>query len=92
MQAPTQAKIVYLDTPEITEVYANHVRVVSFEAGVVRVELCVDREGPTDPQEMHRYPTVRFALPAVIANDLISKLQKVGEMVRLSASNPPTKQ
>ena len=74
----------YVDRPEISETFADHVENYIYEGSTLRLEFCVRRIEeikPPDAPTGRRYPVCRLVLTNDAAIDLFNKLQKlVGAM------------
>jgi hypothetical protein len=89
----------YIDDPTIAEVFADHVRMMMFNDGNLRIELCVtrfDEPHPPQPPLAHLRTATRLALTpnaALQLHDqmagLISALEKQGVLHRHQQQQSP---
>lgn len=92
MSQEKRPKVEYVDRPDLEEIFANHVRLCAFEGGIVRVELCVDRQGHDDTTVITRHPAVRFAVHPQTASNLVHALSQLADLLKSAKNPPPTKQ
>jgi hypothetical protein len=71
----------YIDLPDVREIFADNVRVMMFNDGVLRMELTVTRTGefnsPTAQPQGRAYPAARLAITTTAA------LQMHGHLTRM---------
>jgi len=76
----------YVDMPEISETFADHVENFFYDGTTLRLEFCVRRFEELKPPNAptgRRYPVCRLVLTNEAAIGLFQKLQKlVGAMVQ----------
>jgi hypothetical protein len=76
-QAP---QFTYVDRPEVSETFSDHVRMISFDGQTLRIEFCVsrvDQVKPDAPATGHRYPCCRLVLSSGAALELMNQLQRI---------------
>lgn len=93
-----QLKTTYVDRPEIQEVFADSVKMVSFNDNILRVELCVSRMDEPKPPAAptsRQYPSARLALTPTATlqlysnlSSIVAALEKQG-VVHRTATPPP---
>jgi len=80
MSQPPQAKMEYVDRPDLIETFIDNVRHVTFDGATVRVELAVTRfeEASGGAAAVARqYPASRLVLRPDAAVDLFVRLQRL---------------
>ena len=80
MAAAPEPKKQYVDRADLTEVYADSVRNVTFDGSTIRAELCVTRleeSTPPAPAIAKQYPICRVAMRPDAAVDLFVRLQQL---------------
>lgn len=73
-----QIETTYVDLPDLTETFSDHVEKFFFDGNTLRVEFCVRRVEDAQPNKTpsgKRYPVCRLVLHQEAAIDLINKLQ-----------------
>jgi len=96
----------YIDLPDVREIFADNVRMMSFNDNVLRIEFTVTRtddlKQPNAAPTAHAYPAARLALTATAAfqmaghlTRMLDSLEKQGLMKRtatgpISLVEPPT--
>ena len=68
----------YVDIPDLSETFADHIEKFFFDGQTLRIEFCVKRIEEAQPQKAptgKRYPVCRLVLHQEAAIDLINKLQ-----------------
>ena len=68
----------YVDLPDLSETFTDHIEKFFFDGNTLRVEFCVKRIEDAQPQKTpvgKRYPVCRLVLHQEAAVDLINKLQ-----------------
>jgi len=76
MQTP-QEYIRYVDLPEVSETFVDHLQTILFDGTTLRLELCVTRmeePRPPNPMTATRYPTCRLVMPAPAMLELYNQL------------------
>jgi hypothetical protein len=94
--AMTPINSTYIDNPGVTEIFADSVRMITFNESILRLELCVtrvDEPHPPKPPTGRIYPAARLALTSSAAlhlheqlTRLVSVLEKQGIVQRHQAS------
>jgi hypothetical protein len=91
----------YVDLPELSEIYANGLRIMLFDGHSFRIELTATRPCLPAPNkhELEIYPAARLVLSPAIAielrdqlSNLISLLQEQGTLTLNAPSSSRTKQ
>jgi hypothetical protein len=92
---PIQLKITYVDLPDVREIFADNISMVSFNDNVLRLELCVTRFDEPKPPALptgRTYPVARLAITQTGAlqlhanlTNLLATLEEQGTLKR----NPP---
>ncbi len=81
-----ESQIHYIDLPELSETFADTVRLSTFDGTVARIELCTTRledPGKTKKPEAKRQPVCRLVLTPAATAELFKQLQEmVNAMVR----------
>ncbi len=70
----------FIDRPEVSEVFADSIRAISFDGQTMRIEFCVTRMDepiPPNPQTGKQYPVCRVVLTPNTGINLFSKLQQI---------------
>lgn len=89
-------QISYVDRPELSETFADHVERIGFDGQGWRIEFCITRMGdpvPPDTLPGKRYPTCRLVLTTNAGLDLVNKLQSLVSMMEkqgILKRTPPT--
>ena len=68
----------YVDLPDLSETFSDHIEKFFFDGNTLRIEFCVRRIEDAQPQKPpsgKRYPVCRLVLHQEAAIDLINKLQ-----------------
>jgi hypothetical protein len=77
-QQPPQ--FTYVDLPEVSETFSDHVRMISFDGQTLRIEFCVSRVDPARPPAPatgRRYPCCRLVLSAAATLELMNQMQRI---------------
>ena len=80
MQKKERIQARFIDSPAITETFADSIHAFSFDGQTMRIEFCttrLDEPKPQNPQTATRHPTCRLVLTPTAALDLFNKLQKL---------------
>ena len=67
----------YIDRPEVTEIFADHLQSMHFDGGNLRMEFSVvrlDSLSRGDERKAWAYPTCRLVLPARGAFDMLKRM------------------
>ena len=79
--AQGQLETKYVDIPELSETFADHIENFFFDGTTLRIEFCVKRIeqfARDKPATGRRHPVARLVLPRDAAIELINQLQKLG--------------
>jgi hypothetical protein len=97
MTKPINPQIHFNDRPELPETFADSVRGLIFDGHTMRIEFCVTRVDPPQPQQdpvARQYPACRLVLPPNAAVDLFNKLQQILQALekegKVTKNQPPT--
>lgn len=91
-------QVQFVDSPEVSETFADSSRAVTFDGQTMRIEFCtirMDEPKPPNPPTGRQYPVCRLVLTPNAAVDLFNKLQQVMAALEQSGAikkNPPITQ
>jgi hypothetical protein len=78
---PPPPQFQFVDLPELSETFADHVRMISFDGQTLRIEFCVSRvDQPATqggPPTGRRYPACRLVLSSGATLELMNQLQRI---------------
>ena len=80
MEKTLNPKVTFEDRPELSETFADSVHGLLFDGQTMRIEFCVTRMNPPQPQNAptaRQYPVCRLVLSPNAAIDLYNKLRHI---------------
>jgi hypothetical protein len=84
---------VYVDRPDLPEIFADSLHTIVWDGHSLRLELCVTRyqnEPSTAAAEARRHPVARLVLTPALAADLTQRLQQTMQAIRQGQGAPST--
>jgi hypothetical protein len=93
MPSKTEARVTYVDRPEISETFADAVQRVAYQGSVCRIELAVTRlhaNGVVEPPKPEKVTAARLVLTAQAMADLCTQLKVI--LDRLEQQGKVTRQ
>jgi hypothetical protein len=83
-----EKQIRYVDLPEVSETFADSLKLALFDGQSVRIEFCVtryDEPSPPNPQTARKYTVCRLVLTSEAATDLLDQLHNLNEAIKKEA-------
>lgn len=80
MQNPIVPEITFVDIPEVTEIFSDSSRSVTYDGQTMRIDFCatrMDEPNPPNQPTGRQYPVCRLVLTPNAAIDLFNKLQQI---------------
>jgi len=96
MKEQQPRELPYADRPELTEVFADQVRIIHWDGYSIRLEFVVNRPHVSGPNQVDGvvYPNARIVLSPITAavfsehlSMLLSRLEKEGVLKRVAPSS-----
>jgi hypothetical protein len=82
---------VHVDLPEVSEVYVDRLRGLSFDGHVLKLEFDVLRHDPAEGGgKGWLYTAARVVMSAGGVPDLLDQMTRFGEMLRHGKAEPPS--